>query len=185
MSEACMRLVVGDRSINEVISKRNEIAEETKKILQQELNDAETGILIITVEMKRTNVPAPVQSSFNEVNEAVQQKEKMIYQAKEEYNKVIPAASGEAERSIKTAEGYALDRINRAKGDAEKFKDVLAEYQNAKDVTKRRLYLETLGDLYPRIGRKVVIDSDQKNMMPLLNLLGENKTGDLEKRGEK
>ncbi|WP_035277498.1 FtsH protease activity modulator HflK [Desulforegula conservatrix] len=185
MSEACMRLVVGDRSINEVISKRNEIAEETKKILQQELNDAETGILIITVEMKRTNVPAPVQSSFNEVNEAVQQKEKMIYQAKEEYNKVIPAASGEAERSIKTAEGYALDRINRAKGDAEKFKDVLAEYQNAKDVTKRRLYLETLGDLYPRIGRKVVIDSAQKNMMPLLNLLGENKTGDLEKRGEK
>lgn len=185
MSEASMRLVVGDRSINEVISKRNEIAEETKKILQQELNDAETGILIITVEMKRTNVPSPVQPSFNEVNEAIQQKEKMIYQAKEEYNKVIPAASGEAERSIKSAEGYALDRVNRAKGDAEKFSDVLAEYKNAKDVTKRRLYLETLGELYPKIGKKVIIDSSQKNMVPFLNLMGENKTVDAEKRGEK
>lgn len=185
MSEASMRIVVGDRSINEVISKRNEIAEEAKKILQQELNEAETGILIITVEMKRTNVPAPVQSSFNEVNEAIQQKEKMIYQAKEEYNKIIPAARGEAERSIKVAEGYALDRINRAKGDAEKFKDVLVEYQNAKDVTKRRLYLETLADLYPKIGKKVIIDSGQKNMLPLLNILGENRTVDSEKRGEK
>lgn len=109
----------------------------------------------------------------------------MIYQAKEEYNKVIPAASGEAERAIKTAEGYAIDRVNSAKGDAEKFKDVLVEYQNAKDITKRRLYLETLGDLYPRIGKKVVIDSGQKNLLPLLNILGETRTGDSEKRGEK
>ena len=164
MAEASMRLVVGDRSINEVISKRNEIAEEAKKMLQQELGEAETGILIITVEMKRTNVPLSVQSSFNEVNEAIQQKEKMIYQAREEYNKIIPAARGEAERSIKGGEGYALDRINRAKGDSEKFKSILAEYQNARDVTKRRLYLETLGDLYPRIGKKVIIDSGQKNI---------------------
>jgi membrane protease subunit HflK len=185
MAEASMRLVVGDRSINEVISKRNEIAEEAKKMLQQELNEAETGILIITVEMKRTNVPAPVQSSFNEVNEAIQQKEKMIYEAREEYNKIIPAASGEAERSVKAAEGYALDRINRAKGDAEKFSTILAEYRNAKDVTKRRLYLETLGDLYPRIEKKVVMDSSQKNMLPLLNILGENTASDSLKKVEK
>lgn len=185
MSEASMRLVIGDRSINEVISKRNEIAEEAKKILQLELNEAETGILVITVEMKRTNVPATVQPSFNEVNEAIQQKEKMIYQAREEYNKIIPAAKGEAERAVKAAEGYALERVNSARGDAEKFKEVLAEYQNAKDVTKRRLYLETLGELYPRIGRKVIIDSGQKNIMPFLNLLDETKVKESEKRGEK
>ena len=121
MSEAAMRLVVGDRSINEVITKREEIAIEARHILQKEMDNAKAGINIVTIEMKKTNVPGPVQSSFNEVNQAVQEKEQMIYKAKEDYNKAIPAARGEAERTIKAAEGYALDRINRAKGDAARF----------------------------------------------------------------
>jgi membrane protease subunit HflK len=120
--------------------------------------------------MKKTNVPGPVQPSFNEVNQATQEKEKMIYQAKEDYNKAIPAARGEAERTIKAAEGYSLDRVNRAKGDAARFKAFYSEYAKAKDVTKRRLYLETLKDLFPKIGDKYIIDSDQKNVLPLLNL---------------
>jgi len=111
-----------------------------------------------------------VQPSFNEVNQATQEKEKMIYQAKEDYNKAIPAARGEAERTIRVGEGYALDRVNRAKGDAERFKALYAEYAKAKDVTKRRLYLETLRDLLPKLGDKYIIDSDQKNVLPLLNL---------------
>ncbi len=170
MSEAAMRMIVGDRSINEVISKREEIAIESKKVLQMELDHAETGIHIVTIEMKKTNVPGPVQSSFNEVNQAVQEKEKMIYQAKEDYNKAIPAARGEAERTIKTAEGYNLDRVNRAKGDASRFTSLYKEYVKAQDVTKRRLYLEMLKDLFPKLGEKYIIDADQNNLLPLLNL---------------
>jgi membrane protease subunit HflK len=170
MSEAAMRLVVGDRSINEVISKREEIADEARDVLQKELDQAETGINVITIEMKRTNVPVDVQPSFNEVNQATQEKEKLIYQAKEEYNKEIPAARGEAERTIKAAEGYALDRINRAKGNAARFKAVYEEYAKAKDVTRRRLYLEMLKKVFPKLGPKYIVDSDQKNLLPLLNL---------------
>lgn len=170
LSEASMRLVVGDRSINEVISKRSEIADEAKKVLQNELDKAETGLLVVTVELKRTNVPGPVQPSFNEVNQAVQEKEKLIYQAREDYNKAIPAAKGEAERTIKDAEGYALDRINRAKGDASRFQALYGEYVKAKDVTKRRLYLESLKKLLPKLGPKYIVDSDQNNLLPLLNI---------------
>ncbi len=170
MSEAAMRLVVGDRSINEVISKREEIAIEARTVLQVEMDNAESGINIVTIEMKKTNVPDPVQPSFNEVNQAIQEKEKMIYQAKEDYNKAIPTARGEAERTIKAAEGYALDRINRAKGDASRFKALYAEYAKAKDVTRRRLYLETLKGLLPNLGDKYIIDADQKNFLPLLHL---------------
>ena len=165
-----MRLVVGDRSINEVISKREEIAIEAREVLQAEMDNADSGINIVTIEMKKTNVPEPVQPSFNEVNQATQEKEKMIYEAREDYNKAIPAAKGEAERTIKAAEGYSLDRINRAKGDAARFKDLYTEYAKAKDVTKRRLYLETLNEMLPNINRKIVIDDEQKNVLPLLNL---------------
>ena len=170
MSEAAMRLVVGDRSINEVISKREEIAIEARGALQKELDMAETGIHIVTIEMKKTNVPGPVQPSFNEVNQAVQEKEKMVYQAKEDYNKAIPAARGEAERTIKAAEGYALARVNRAQGDASRFESIYKEYVMAKDITKRRLYLETMKDLFPRLAQKYILDADQKNLLPLLNL---------------
>jgi membrane protease subunit HflK len=170
MSEAAMRLVVGDRSINEVISKREEIAVEAREVLQAEMDNADSGINIVTIEMKKTNVPEPVQPSFNEVNQATQEKEKVIYQAKEDYNKAIPTARGEAERTIKAAEGYSLDRVNRAKGDASRFKALYTEYAKAKDITKRRLYLETLKDLLPKLGDKYIIDSDQKNVLPLLNL---------------
>ena len=170
MSEASMRLVVGDRSINEVINKRDEIAVEARGLLQKELDGAETGIHVVTIEMKRTNVPGPVQPSWNEVNQATQEKEQTIYQAREAYNKSIPAARGEADRTIKTAEGYALNRVNRAKGDASRFTSLYTEYVNAKDITKRRMYLETIREVYPKLGPKFIVDSDQKNILPLLNL---------------
>ena len=170
LAEASMRLVVGDRSINEVITKRQEIADQAKQVLQTELDKAETGLLVINVELKRTNVPGPVQSSFNEVNQAIQEKEKVIYQAKEDYNKAIPAARGEAERTIKAGEGYALDRINHAKGDSARFVALYKEYAKAKDVTKRRLYLEALKDLLPNLGPKYIVDANQRNLLPLLNL---------------
>jgi membrane protease subunit HflK len=170
LSESTMRLVVGDRSINEVISKREEIADQARGLLQKELDEAETGINVVTIEMKKTNVPAPVQPSFNEVNQAIQEKERMIYQAREEYNKAIPAAKGNAEKTIKAAEGYALDRVNRAKGDAARFVSQYEAYAKARDVTRRRLYLESLKDLFPKLGKKYILDADQKNLLPLLNL---------------
>ncbi|MBU2490033.1 MAG: FtsH protease activity modulator HflK [Proteobacteria bacterium] len=170
LSESSMRLVVGDRSINEVISKRMEIAEEAKGLLQKELDQADTGLVIRTIEMKTTNVPQPVQSSFNEVNQAVQEKERMIYQAREEYNKAVPQAKGEGERTVRGAEGYATDRVNRAEGDASRFLALYEEYTKAPDVTRRRLYLETLRDVLPNLGDKYILDEDQKNFLPLLQM---------------
>lgn len=170
LSEGVMRLVVGDRSINEVISNRKEVALEAKDLLQKELDDAETGIYIVNIEMKKTNVPEPVQPSFNEVNQSVQEKEKVIYQANEAYNKVIPAAMGNAEKTIKAAEGYALDRVNRSKGDALRFINRYKEYAKAKDVTRRRLYLESIKEFYPKLGAKYIVDADQQNLLPFLNM---------------
>ncbi len=170
LAESSMRLIVGDSSINEVISKREELAIKDATLLQKLLDEAETGIKVVTVEMKKTNVPEPVQPSFNEVNQAVQEKERMIYQAREAYNKVIPAAKGNAEKTIKDAEGYALDRVNRAKGDAARFTERYLAYSKAEDVTRRRLYLEGMEKILPKMGSKYIVDSDQKNLLPLLNL---------------
>ncbi len=170
LAEASMRLVVGDSSINEVISKREELAGKAKIMLQQYLDEAETGIKVVNVEMKKTNVPEPVQPSFNEVNQAIQEKERMIYQAREAYNKVIPAAKGNAEKTIKAAEGYALDRVNRAKGDAARFLDLYEAYAKSEDVTRRRLYLEAMQVILPKLEKKFFVDAEQKNFLPLLNL---------------
>ena len=170
LSESTMRLVVGDRSITEVINKRDEIANQAKMLLQKELDEAETGINITTIEMQKTNVPEPVQPSWNEVNPGPAGKERMIYEAQEQYNKMIPQAKGQAEKTIKAAEGYALDRVNRSRGDAARFNSLYEEYSKAKDVTKRRLYLEALKDVFPKLGNKFILDSQQKNLLPLLNL---------------
>jgi membrane protease subunit HflK len=170
MSEASMRLVVGDRSINEVISSREEIANAAEKRLQEDLDQAETGIDVVTVELGDTNVPGPVQDSFNEVNQAYQEKEQLIYEAQKEYNRVIPKARGQAEQTIEAAKGYAKQRINRAKGDAARFRAQYKEYAKAKDVTRRRLYLETIKSVLPSLGDIYIIDSAQENVLPLLNL---------------
>ena len=120
--------------------------------------------------MQKTNVPEPVQPSWNEVNQAQQEKERMIEQAQKEYNTIIPQAMGQAEKTIKEAEGYALDRINRSKGDASRFLALYEEYSKAKDVTRRRLYLEALSDVFPKLGNKYIVDNEQRNLLPLLNL---------------
>jgi membrane protease subunit HflK len=170
MSEATMRLVIGDRSIDEVISKRDEIAVEAQGLLQTELDDSETGIHVVTLEMKKTDVPGPVRPSLNEVNQATQEKEQMIYKAREEYNRAIPAARGQAERTVRGAEGYALDRVNSARGDAARFTSIYEAYVKAKDVTRRRMYLEALRDVLPKLERKTIIDEELKGVLPLLNL---------------
>ncbi len=174
LSEAIMSRVVGDRSINEVITERliSDIASEAKRELQKALDEAETGIHVVNLALKKTTVPEPVQPSFNEVNQSLQEKEKMIYQAREAYNKVIPEARGEAERMVRDAEGYALERVNRAKGDANRFSALLEEYTKARDVTRRRLYLEAMGQVLPNLGTTHIIDPEQRGLLPLLDLTG-------------
>ncbi|MCK4914617.1 MAG: protease modulator HflK, partial [Candidatus Eisenbacteria sp.] len=147
-----------------------EVADEAQLVMQEILNSYETGIQIETVNLKDVNPPTPVKPSFNEVNEAKQEKERLINEAWSEYNKAVPAAEGEAERVIRAAEGYALARVNRAEGDAERFVAVWREYSRARDVTKRRLYLETMSEILPQIPNKIIVDPELKNLIPLLQL---------------
>ena len=171
MSEAVMRLVVGDHTINEVLtSGREEIRKQVEKELQQVLDSYEVGVEILNVVLQDVNPPDEVKPSFNEVNEARQEKEKAINQAWEAYNHVVPRARGEAEQTIREAEGYALDRVNRAKGDAEKFDPVWEAYRLAPTITRRRIYLETMREVLPALKEKILIDESQKGILQLLNL---------------
>lgn len=171
ISEAVMRQVVGDHSVNEVLTTRRvEVNQEVQDKMQEILDLYNSGVQIVTVKLQDVNPPDPVKPSFNEVNEAKQEKEKVINQAWEAYNKAVPKARGEAEKTIKEAEGYALNRINRAKGDAERFIAVWEAYKNSKDVTKKRLYLEAMNIIMKKAGNKFIIDPSQKGILPLLDL---------------
>ena len=171
VSESVMREVVGDRTVDEVITiGRQDIEIEALKRMQDITQRYGMGISIDQVQLKNINPPAPVQESFNEVNQAQQEKERLINEARRDYNKVIPLAEGEKDQRIREAEGYKLKRINEAEGDVARFKAVFAQYQKAPDVTKRRLYVETLQNVLPAVQNKVVVDSDMKGLLPLLNL---------------
>ncbi len=171
VSESVMRLVVGDRSVDEVIVLgRQEIEDEAQQLTQSVLDEYDTGLKVVTIKLQDVNPPEPVQPAFNEVNEARQEKERIINQALEAYNKVIPQAEGQAKQAISEAEGYALNRVNRAQGDAEKFLSVWREYSKAKDVTRRRLYLETMLEIMPNIESIYVVDEQQQGLIPLLQL---------------
>ncbi|RLC48783.1 MAG: FtsH protease activity modulator HflK [Candidatus Cloacimonadota bacterium] len=171
IAESTMRRLVGDYSVDEVvILGRRDIAYETKTEMQKLLDNYETGIEITNINLLDVNPPDPVKPAFNAVNSAKQEREKMINNAWEEYNNIIPKAKGEAEQTISEAEGYAIDRINRAKGNAEKFNAIYSEYRNAKTVTRKRLYLETMAEILPKIEEIYIIDSKQKNILPLLNI---------------
>lgn len=171
MSEAIMNLVVGDHSINEVLTVgRDKISRLVHDKLQEVLDSYETGIQITNVVLQDVTPPDPVRPSFNEVNEAKQEKEKAINQAWEDYNRTVPKARGEADKVVREAEGYALDRVNRAQGDAQRFTQVWNAYKEAKDVTRTRLYLETMQKVWPQAREKYVIDRDVKGVLPLLDL---------------
>jgi membrane protease subunit HflK len=170
-SESVMREVVGDHSVDEVIVlSRQDIEVLAQQSTQALLDEFETGIDIVTIKLQDVNPPKSVQPAFNEVNQARQEKERIINEALEAYNKVIPQAKGQAEQTIRQAEGYATNRVNRAKGDAENFLAVWKEYNKAQDVTRRRLYLETLLDVLPKLEKIYIIDEQQKGLIPLLQL---------------
>jgi membrane protease subunit HflK len=171
IAEAAMRQVIGDYSVNEAITMRkNEINQAVKVMLQKVLDNYKSGIQIDKIELQEVLPPSVVKASFNEVNEAEQEREKVINQSWEAYNKVIPQARGQAEKTIREAEGYALARVAKAQGDAAKFLDTWNAYKDAKEVTKRRLYLETVEEIIPRAGKIYVFEPEANNILPLLNL---------------
>jgi membrane protease subunit HflK len=171
MTEAVVRRVVGDNSVDEIITVgRGRIADDAKLLLQQLCDNYEIGIEVNQLIFQDVNPPEPVKPSFNDVNEALQEKERKINDAWAEYNQEIPKASGEAEQTIRAAEGYATERVNNAVGDASRFTSIYREYAKAPVVTRKRLYLETLNEILPKINRKVIVDQNQKNVLPLLNL---------------
>ncbi len=173
MSEAAMRKIVGDRTVNEVLTVgRQEVATSVEVLLQQMCDDYENGIRIDQVVLQDVNPPDPVKPSFNAVNEAQQERETLINRAESEYNRVIPRARGEAQETIQRAEGYALSRVNHATGEADRFNSFYAEYVKAPEVTKNRIYLETMERILPKIGNKVIIDEKGTNVLPLLNIDG-------------
>ncbi len=171
MSEAVMREVIGDRTLNEILTVgRLEITRTVEEKLQELCNEYENGIRMKQVVLQNINPPDAVKASFNEVNQAQQDREKLINQARSEYNRVIPKAKGEAEQTIQEAEGYASVRINGALGDIARFNAVFKEYEKAPDITRQRIYLETLGEVLPRLEKKFIIDETGSGVLPLLNL---------------
>jgi membrane protease subunit HflK len=171
VSESVMREVVGDRTVDEVLTVgRQEIETEALTRMQALVNKYEMGIGIDQVQLKNVNPPQKVQASFDEVNQAQQERERSINIANGEYNKAVPRARGMADQKIQEAEGYAIQRVNEAQGDVARFNALLAEYNKAPEVTRRRLYLETMASALPTLKSKVIIDDDAKQILPLLQL---------------
>ena len=175
MNEAVMREIIGDRTINEVLtSGRSEIQQEVKDKLQSLANQYELGIKLEEVILQDVNPPESVKASWNDVNQAQQERSQKINKAQAEFNKVIPKAKGDAARIIEEAKGYAVERVNNAQGDADLFKQVFTAYELAPEVTRKRIYLETIGKVFNTATntgpKKIIIDEEAKGLLPLLNL---------------
>ena len=171
ISEAMMRKIVGDYSVTEVLTtNRREVALQTQEKLQEILDKYNCGILITMVKLQDVNPPDKVKPAFNEVNQAKQEKERMINQAWQSYNDAIPNARGEANKTIQKAEGYAINRVNRARGDSANFVEVWRAYRYAKNVTKERLYLETMKEILPQAKEKFIFDESQEGVLQFLPL---------------
>lgn len=171
ISEASMREIVGDRTVNEVLTVgRAEIASSVHQKIQQLCTEYSLGIRIEQVVLQDVNPPDPVKDAFNDVNQAQQERETLINQARSEYNKVVPRAKGQAEETIQRAEGYATERVNNALGEASRFNALYLEYVKAPEVTKRRIYLETMEEILPRAGNKIITDEGGNNLLPLLQM---------------
>jgi len=171
LSEAVMREVVGDRTVDEVLTVGRQEAEvKALERLQGIVDSLQMGIHIDQVQLLNVNPPHEVQMSFDEVNRAQQEKEQMIQQARGEYNKLVPRAKGEAEQKISAAQGYATKRTNEAQGDAGRFNALLTEYKKAPEATRKRIYLETMGEILSTLPGKVVLDEKAPQFLPMMQL---------------
>ena len=171
VAESVMRKVVGDSSVDEVLTeRRSQINYEAERLMQEHMDAYDTGISIEKIRLRDVNPPESVKSAFNEVNSAQQDKERMVNEARKEYNQVIPKAKGQALQMVEQAQAYAIDRTNTAEGDASRFVQVWQEYKNSKEVTRKRMYLETMNRVFPKIEKKYIVDEQVKGLLPLMNL---------------
>jgi len=171
ISESAMRQIIGDRTVNEVLTVgRTEIGVKLEELIQKICIEYSMGIGIDQVVLQDVNPPDQVKAAFNAVNQAQQERETLINQARSEYNKVIPKARGEGEAAIQQAEGYATERVNNAEGDVARFNAIYGEYLRAPDVTKRRIYLETMAKVIPKLGNVIITDQTGHSVLPLLQM---------------
>jgi membrane protease subunit HflK len=171
--EAVMRRIVGNSLGSDVLTeKRVEVSTQAKIELQEILDSFEMGVHIGTIELQDVTPPEMVKPAFNEVNQAEQERERLINEAEKRRNQAVPRAEGQAKQIVAEAEGYAAERVNRARGEAERFSAILAEYRNAPGVTRRRLFLEMIDDVLPKLGRVLVVEKGASSPIPLLNLDG-------------
>ena len=169
-SEMVTRRIVGNMDFDYVLSNREILAGSAKQELQKQLNLLECGVSIVTLRFLDINPPDPVKPAFNEVNEADQDRKRLVNEAEETYNRVIPKARGSAKRIVEEAHGYAIQRINRAQGETNRFRAIVKEYQLAPDVTRRRMYLEAMQDILPGVDHIYVMDKKQQTLLPFLDL---------------
>lgn len=171
LSESVMREVIGDRTIDEVLTiGRHDIETSTLKRLADLCSQYGLGIQIQQVQLATVRPPPVVQAAFNDVNQAQQEKQTAINQAWAVYNDAVPNARGQAKEREKQAEAYAFRRVNEARGDAQKFSLLLAEYRKAPEVTRRRLYLEAMQAILPSLQKKIIVDDSLKNVLQTLSL---------------
>lgn len=168
ISMSIMRRVVGDRLVGDVLTVgRIEIADEAKVLTQEVVDRYDMGIMIVAVVLQDVTPPESVKAAFNDVNAAKQEQEKAINEAEREYNNVIPEAKGKADQLIAVAEGFSLSLINQSKGDASKFDAMLAEFKKSPDVTRRRMYVEAMEEIYSNLESLVIVDPDIKGILPM------------------
>ncbi|MEM5948401.1 FtsH protease activity modulator HflK [Spirochaetia bacterium 38H-sp] len=169
ISQSVINQLVGDRAILDVISTdRPEIEIQAQELMNDIFTQYNLGIRITTVKLQNVGPPSgEVKDAFEDVNKAEQDMNRLINEGKEAYNKEIPKAEGEAQRIIQEAEGYKAERINRAKGEANRFLSVLTEYRKAPDITRARLYYETLEKILANRDTLDIIDSNLENFLPL------------------
>lgn len=170
LSESVTRRIVGNMDFDYVLSNRDLLAAEVKQELQKELKSLQAGLSIGTVQFQDINPPDQVKPAFNEVNEADQDMKRLVNEAEEIYNQKIPRARGNAKQIFEEAHGYAVARVNDAKGESQRFLSILTEYKNAPEVTKKRMYLETMQEVLPTVESVYIMDKDQQTPLPLLNL---------------
>ena len=170
ISESVTRRIVGNMDFDYVLSNRDLLAASVKQELQDELNNLHAGVAIGTVQFQDINPPDQVKPAFNEVNEADQDMKRLVNEAEETYNKVIPKARGSAKKILEEAHGYAVGRVNDAKGETDRFLAIYKEYKNSPEVTKKRMYLETMQEIIPTVDSLYIMDENQQAPLPLLNL---------------
>jgi len=175
VSETSIRRIVGNMDFDYVLGNRDLLAAMTAREMQKELDRYESGVDIGKVQLQDVNPPEAVKPAFNEVNEADQDMKRLVNEAEENYNREIPRARGRAKQILEEAQGYSVQRVNKAEGETARFLDILTEYKRAREVTRKRMYLETMQEILPEVDEIFLVDEGQKSILPLLNLNKSNK----------